>query len=96
MDTGDVFIGTDTGTTAIKAALYDQDLKEIGALPDVFWQEPLPSNHPLLRMPNVLITPHIDDASYGVASRCSGMIVEEIGGYVRKEPFKNVRKYQGV
>ena len=26
---------------------------------DVFWQEPLPANHPLKQMPNVVMTPHI-------------------------------------
>lgn len=64
--------------------------KIAGAVLDVFWQEPLPSNHPLLGMPNVLITPHIGGASYDVVNYYSGMVVEEIGRYVRGEPLKNV------
>jgi D-3-phosphoglycerate dehydrogenase len=64
--------------------------KIAGAVLDVFWQEPLPSNHPLLGMPNVLITPHIGGASRDVVNYYSGMIVEEIERYVRKEPFRNV------
>jgi D-3-phosphoglycerate dehydrogenase len=64
--------------------------KIAGAVLDVFWQEPLPSNHPLLGMPNVLITPHIGGASYDVVSYYSAMIVEEIERYVRKEALKNV------
>jgi len=30
-----------------------------GAVLDVFWKEPLPQNHPLWSLDNVIITPHI-------------------------------------
>lgn len=49
------------GELADEAALVEA-LREgsiAGAAFDVFWQEPLPADHPLWEMPNVLISPHI-------------------------------------
>ncbi len=34
-----------------------------GAVLDVFWQEPLPAEHPLWSLPNVVITPHVSGPS---------------------------------
>jgi phosphoglycerate dehydrogenase-like enzyme len=47
-------------TAAMVAALEQK--KIAGAALDVFEQEPLPADHPLLKMDNVILTPHI--ASY--------------------------------
>lgn len=43
--------------TALMAALRNGEIA--GAALDVFWEEPLPKDHPLWDMPNVLISPHI-------------------------------------
>lgn len=49
-----------------------------GAALDVYWFEPLPNNHPLLKMENVIITPHLAGATYEVIERHSKMIVDDV------------------
>lgn len=47
-----------------------------GAALDVFWREPLPANHPLLKLENVILTPHLAGATQDVKARHSRMIVD--------------------
>lgn len=49
-----------------------------GAALDVYWFEPLPCNHPLLIMDNVIITPHLAGAAYEVIDRHSKMIIDDV------------------
>jgi phosphoglycerate dehydrogenase-like enzyme len=49
------------------AALKDK--KIAGAAIDVFDQEPLPLDHPLRTLPNLLATPHIGYVSRGLYER---------------------------
>ncbi len=42
---------------ALCAALRDNRIA--GAALDVFWQEPLPPDHPITRLPNTILTPHL-------------------------------------
>ena len=61
-----------------------------GAALDVFWNEPLPANHPLLTMRNVLITPHIAGASTDVSTCHSRMVYNDILHYTKAEPMEHV------
>jgi phosphoglycerate dehydrogenase-like enzyme len=61
-----------------------------GAALDVYEIEPLPADHPLWTMPNVLLTPHtaghgpyLDDRRYDVLS-------ENCGRFARGETLRNV------
>jgi phosphoglycerate dehydrogenase-like enzyme len=49
------------GELVIETALVDalRNRRIAGAALDVFWEEPLPKDHPLWDMPNVVISPHI-------------------------------------
>jgi phosphoglycerate dehydrogenase-like enzyme len=61
-----------------------------GAALDVFETEPLPADHPLWRMPNVLLTPHVAGASPRIAERHLGVLLENIRRFTRGEPLVNV------
>jgi len=61
-----------------------------GAGLDVFEVEPLPADHPLWRMENVIITPHVAGASPRIAERHLGVLLDNVGRFVRGEPLANV------
>ena len=55
-----------------------QERRISGAALDVYWYEPLPENHPLLKMNNVTLTPHLGGATFDVPKRHSKMIADDI------------------
>lgn len=63
-----------------------------GAAVDVMWQEPCPKNHPLLKMENVLITPHIAGNTVDIETWQSRMVMEELEAYLAGKPQIRVKK----
>lgn len=64
------------------------DANEIGgAALDVTDPEPLPPDHPLWRMPNVIITPHVAAASPKIAGRHLETLLENIRLFVSGRPL---------
>ena len=61
-----------------------------GAGLDVFETEPLPADHPLWGMANVIITPHVAGCSPRIAERHLGVLLENLRRFVRGEPLRNV------
>ena len=61
-----------------------------GAGLDVFEVEPLPADHPLWRMPNVIITPHVAAASPRIAERHLAVLLENVRRFRSDEPLVNV------
>ena len=61
-----------------------------GAAVDVYWQEPIPANHPLLKMRNVTCTPHYAGLTQDVDGWSGRLISEYIIAYLKGEPFKHV------
>lgn len=61
-----------------------------GAALDVFEIEPLPSEHPLWGMENVIITPHVAACSVRLAERHLEVLLDNVARFVRGEPLRNV------
>ncbi len=60
-----------------------------GAMLETFWQEPPPPDSPLLKLPNVTLTPHIAGASTTTVRIAAAMVAEEIRRWRAGEPFLN-------
>ncbi|MBT2386214.1 hydroxyacid dehydrogenase [Streptomyces sp. ISL-11] len=58
----------------------------LDAMLDVTDPEPLPAGHPLLHMPNVLVTPHVAGAQGSEARRLGAWAVEEVARLVNGVP----------
>jgi D-3-phosphoglycerate dehydrogenase len=57
---------------------------------DVCDPEPIPAGHPLLSLPNVVLSPHIASASPGAARRLREAVAGAVARAVRGEPLVNV------
>jgi glyoxylate reductase len=74
-------------TDALTAALEAGEIG--GAALDVTDPEPLPSDHPLLRAPNVLVVPHIGSATEKARTRMTQMAVDNMLAGMAGRPLPN-------
>ncbi|MEM2555043.1 MAG: D-glycerate dehydrogenase, partial [Nitrososphaerota archaeon] len=82
-----IIINTSRGPVIDEKALY-KALKEkwiAGAGLDVFEKEPTPKNNPLLKLPNVVVAPHIASASYETRSRMAELVAENLIAFHKGE-----------
>ncbi|NGQ96956.1 D-glycerate dehydrogenase [Brevibacillus sp. SYP-B805] len=88
-----VFLNVSRGGTVDEEALY-RALKEKriwAAGLDVFAQEPVPVDHPLLSLPNVVALPHIGSATYETRDRMARLAAENLIAVLSgKEPITPV------
>ena len=95
MKPGAYLINTARGRVIDEKALY-KALKEkwiAGAALDVFWQEPLPKNNPLLELDNIVVAPHIGSATIETRSKMAEIVAENlIAFYEGKVPPNLVNK----
>jgi phosphoglycerate dehydrogenase-like enzyme len=65
MKDGVIFINTARAAIVVEQPFLDalRSGKIAMAGLDVYWEEPLPEDHPLKRLPNVVMTPHIGYAT---------------------------------
>ena len=78
----------------IDLAALTQALQEgtiAGAGLDVVEVEPLPADHPLWAMENVLITPHVASSPYGgTPKRRIEVFLDNLERYLRGRPLRNL------
>jgi len=73
---------------AMVAALREGGLRGAGL--DVFAQEPLPDDHPLWNLPNVVITPHVSAVTRHFWRRQTDLILENFRRYLAGETLLNL------
>jgi D-3-phosphoglycerate dehydrogenase len=72
-------------TDALVAALQSGHLGGAGL--DHFEGERLATDHPLVGMPNVVLTPHIGGATWDTEARQATMVADELTRLINGEPF---------
>lgn len=83
-----VLLNTSRGPTVDEEALIEalREKRIAGAGLDVFSEEPVPPDNPLLQLENVVVTPHIGGHSYEAWFRRSGFAWENIKRVAAGEP----------
>jgi len=81
-------VNTGRGGLVDEAALVEclREKKIAGAGLDVFETEPLPAGHPLVTLPNVLLTPHAAGMTPEVIATGMAMAVENIENFLKGAP----------
>ena len=84
MKPGSYIINTAAHSVIEEAALVEvlKSRRVAGAALDVHRAHPIPPSSPLLKLENVILTPHIGGATDGTVERHSWIMVEEIGRFL--------------
>ena len=86
------FINVGRGPTVDESALAAAvgEGRIAGAAVDVFAQEPPPANHPLYRVDNVIVSPHVSGFLASYDDRCAELFAENLRRFVGGEPLVNL------
>jgi phosphoglycerate dehydrogenase-like enzyme len=88
---GSVLINTARGALVEPHALLDRLRRgDIFACLDTYEPEPLPSSHPLRRLPNVFLTPHIAGGSPRMHAAAADEVIRKVMSYLNEEPTATV------
>ena len=86
---GAVFINTSRSWVLDETALTTELAKgRFWAALDVFDQEPLPLDHPLRRMHNVLLTPHVAGRTEESYRNLLGTVIDEVLRFFAGQPLR--------
>ena len=86
-----LFVNTARGPMCDYDDLYQALVNnEIGsAMMETFGIEPVPTDWPLLQLPNITVTPHIAGASVRTVTFAAEQAAEEVRRYIAGEPPRN-------
>lgn len=91
MPDGALLVNAARGPVVDTAALTAEvTSRRLGLATDVTDPEPLPPDHPLWTLDNVLITPHVAASVTGLLPRVYRMVGEQVRRYAAGEPLRNV------
>lgn len=76
----------------LTAALEGGDIA--GAALDVFETEPLPADHPLWQMENVILTPHVAACSVKIPERHLATLLDNVRRFSDQQPLLNIANKQ--
>lgn len=88
---GALFVNTARAALVDENALYTQlRTGRFNAILDVYHQEPLGTDSPLIKMENVILLPHMAGPTVDMRQVAGEALVEDIGRFLRNEPCQNV------
>ena len=89
---GAYFINVGRGRSVVTADLVEalRSGHLAGAGMDVFAVEPLPPDHPLWDMPNVLITPHYSGETVNRSAQPGELFLRNLRAYLAGQPLQHV------
>jgi len=91
MPDGALLVNAARGPVVDTAALTAEVASgRLGLAADVVEPEPLPSDHPLWTLPNVLITPHVAASVSGMRPRAYALVAQQLRRYASGEALANV------
>ncbi len=92
---GALFVNTARGALVDEQALCDElQTGRFDAVLDVYHTEPLPMEHPLRQMPNVLLMPHVAGPTVDLRQEITLRLLEEIRGYGQGKPCRSAIPYE--
>lgn len=85
-------INTSRGPIVEEGALIEAltNRKIAGAALDVYDEEPLPADHPLRKLDNVVLTPHLGYVTVENYRRCYSEAVEDIRAFLAGQPIRKI------
>jgi phosphoglycerate dehydrogenase-like enzyme len=83
-------VNTSRGPIVEESALLDalRNRRIAGAGLDVYDAEPLPADHPLLSLDNVLLTPHLGFVTRDAYAKFYGDTVENVVAFLKGSPIR--------